>query len=290
MADPRWQEIIESAARHAKAPEPTSVLRRRLRRHRQRRAVVGFVALLVVGVAVPGGFRVVDEHEAATSKPTSPSETLECGGVEFPATAMRGSKDAERGSDVAARTLARFLDTSDARNPVPMPRTGWQVLTAAGDHVLYGHGDQPGRIDRTILVSRRDPISGRSGISWRARAWRTCTPERVVAGFEVASWQLDGRVSPASRVVPLRVVTSRCASGTDRKPADARLDHVDVEVSGDAVTITALLRPQVSSSTGPWFCEQVRDTLHGQATLAEPLGRRALRDGATVPPTVIRSG
>ena len=97
-------------------------------------------------------------------------------------------------------------------------------------------------------------------------------PQLVVPGFTVVGWQLTSKaLASGSRVVPVAFTTGACT----------RFDHAEVETTADAVTITVYLRPiQLPPGTG---CGDFGLTARHEVALPEPLGRRALLDGAASP-------
>ena len=108
---------------------------------------------------------------------------------------------------------------------------------------------------------------------------------------EEAGWHLAAPVAAGSRSVELVYQTEECVRvpGEDRgAEAAARFEQADVETSRKAVTITVVLRPSEDSGSGSVACGTAPVAVERTVELSEPLGDRALRDGSTSPPTVVR--
>jgi hypothetical protein len=272
MDDVRQQlnEVIDTAARHASGPEPAE-LRRRLRRRRQRRGLATVALLLGAGIALPN-FLGLREPPPVTPTGPAPVRRLACGDITFPETSLFAPAGAETGRDPAARALAAFLASEAAKDPWVLPKTGWKQLTRDNDRAMYGLG-RPGTVDFAVRIRRQ-------GTQWKWVGYGTCRPQVVVPGFEIARWELTSKtLSPGTRVVPIAFETGACVK-------EDRFDHAQVVTTDDAVTITVYLRPiQLPPGTA---CAAVGRLAHRDVALPEPLGRRALLDGSTVPAEVIR--
>jgi hypothetical protein len=269
MDDIRQQlnKVIETATRHATGPEPAE-LRRRLRRRRQRGAAATVALLLGAGIGLPTLLGLWEPSAVTTTQP-APVRQLACGDIGFPETSLFAPAGAENGRDPAARALAAFLASEAARDPWKLPKTGWKELTRDGDRALYGLG-RPGTVTFAVRIRRQ-------GTQWKWVGYGNCRPRLLVPGFEVVGWQVTSKaLASGSRVVPIAFTTGACS----------RFDHAEVATTVDAVTITVYLRPiQLPPGTG---CALIGYTTRHEVALPEPLGRRALLDGSTVPAEVIR--
>jgi hypothetical protein len=269
MDDIRQQlnEVIETATRHATGPEPAE-LRRRLRRRRQRGAMATVALVLGAGIGLPN---LLGLWEPSAVRPTQPApgRQLACGDITFPETNLFAPAGAEAGRDPAARALAAFLASEAARDPWALPKTGWKELARDGDRALYGLG-KPGSVTFAVRIRRQ-------GAQWKLAGYGDCRPQLVVPGFKVVGWQLTSdALASGSHVVPIAFTTG----------AWTRFHHAEVETTADAVTITVYLRPiQLPPGTGS---ADMGYTARHEVELPEPLGRRALLDGSTVPAEVIR--
>jgi hypothetical protein len=285
----QFNKIIETAARHATGPEPAE-LRRRLRHRRQRRAAATVALLLGVGIALPavraslatppgtgrGPTPPVPAARGDASKPPAVKQ-LTCGDVVFPVTALSAPPGAERGRNPAARALVAFLASDAGKDPFRLPKTGWKQLTRDDNRALYGLGT-PGTVTFAVLIQRH-------GTRWQWERYGGCRPQVVVPGFETTAWELAGprvgkqasRLPAATRVVPVEFVTNGCSS---------TFDHAEVVTTAEAVTITVYLRP-VKRPPGIG-CAGSGLPVRRDVALPEPLGRRALLDGSTVPAAVVQ--
>ena len=100
---------------------------------------------------------------------------------------------------------------------------------------------------------------------------------------EPATWRVDGRLDRSSTELPLRVQERSCASGMT---ADGRVEPPEISYGDEQVTIAIRVRPQggdVDCPSNPETPLMVR--------LREPVGTRAVVDGAAQPPvTVVEPG
>jgi hypothetical protein len=261
----KLNEAIDAAARHATGPEPAE-LRRRLRRRRRRGTAVTLALLLGAGIAVPN---VVGGREPSrvASRP-SPDKQLTCDDMTFPESAMSAPPGAEKGRDPAAHALVAFLASDAARDPWVLPKRGWKQLARDPDRAMFALG-KPGKVDFVVRVRRQ-------GGTWKWVGYGGCRPRVVVDGLVATSWSLHTKaLEPGTRKVPLAFVTGECV----------RFDRAVVSTTPDAVTITVLLR-RVPPPAGN-ACADVGYPGRQEVVLPEPLGRRALVDGGTVPARVV---
>lgn len=207
-----------------------------------------------------------------TPSQPAPVRQLACGDITFPETGLFAPPGAETGRDPAARALAAFLASEAAKDPWALPKTGWKELTRDGDRALYGLG-KPGTVTFAVRIRRQ-------GTQWKWVGYGGCRPQVVVPGFEIVRWELTSKtLSPGTRVVPIAFQTGACVK-------EDRFDHAQVVTTDDAVTITVYLRPlQLPPGT---VCAAMGRLAHRDVGLPEPLGRRALLDGSTVPAEVVR--
>jgi hypothetical protein len=224
--------------------------------------------VLGAGIGLPN---LLGLWEPSAVRPTQPApgRQLACGDITFPETNLFAPAGAENGRDPAARALAAFLASEAATDPWELPKTGWKELARDGDRALYGLG-KPGSVTFAVRIHRQ-------GAQWKLAGYGDCRPQLVVPGFKVVRWQLASDVlAPGSHVVPIAFTTGACT----------RFHRAEVETTADAVTITVYLRPiQLPPGTG---CGDMGHTARQEVALPEPLGRRALLDGSTVPAEVIR--
>jgi hypothetical protein len=219
------------------------------------------------GIALPN---LLGLWQPSPVTPTQPAAVrqLVCGDITFPETGLFAPPGAETGRDPAARALAAFLASEAAKDPWVLPKTGWKELTRDGDRALYGLG-KPGTVTFAVRIRRQ-------GTQWKWVGYGSCRPRVVVAGLETARWELVSKpVAATARVVPIAFM-SGCA----------RFDHADVGSTPDAVTITVYLRP-IQLPPGTAYAT-AGPRLHHDVALSEPLGRRALLDGGTVPAAVVQ--
>jgi hypothetical protein len=224
--------------------------------------------LLVLGIALPHLLGLWEPSPVTPSQP-APVRQLACGDITFPETALFAPPGAESGRDPAARALAAFLASEVAQDPWALPKTGWKELTRTDDRALYGLG-KPGTVTFAVRIRRQ-------GTTWKWVGYGVCRPQLVMPGFQTARWKLASTtLAPDTQVVPIAFMPG----------GGARFDHAEVNSMPDAVTITVWLRPiQLPPGTG-YALGGPR--LHHDVALAEPLGRRALLDGSTVPAEVVR--
>jgi hypothetical protein len=261
----KLNEAIQAAARHATGLEPAE-LHRRLRRRRRRGAAAVLALLLGAGVVLPN---VLGPRESRVAARPSPARLLTCDDMTFPESAMSAPPGAETGHDPAARALAAFLVSDAARDPWVLPKTGWKLLARDPDRARYALG-KPGTVDFVVRVRRQ-------GDRWRWVGYGSCRPRVVVGGLEATPWRLASKaLDPSTRKVTVTFTTGECV----------RFGRAEVSTTADAVTIIVLLRktPPPAGDT----CAAIGYASRQEVALPEPLGRRALVDGGTVPAEVVR--
>lgn len=263
----KLNEAIEAAARHATGPEPAE-LHRRLRRRRRRGAAAVLALLLGAGIALPIVLGPREPSRVA-ARPTQDRQ-LTCGDMTFPESAMSAPPGAETGRDPAARALATFLASDAAKDPWVLPKTGWKLLARNADRAEFALG-KPGTVSFHVRVHRQ-------GGTWKWVGYGGCRPRVVVDGLQATSWQLASKtLDPGTRKVPVTFITGECA----------RFERAEVSTTASAVTITVFLRT-VPPTPPADACAAIGYTSRQEVALTEPLGRRVLLDGGTVPAEVVR--
>jgi hypothetical protein len=198
---------------------------------------------------------------------------VSCGGVVFPAAALKAPPGAELLSDPASRALAALL----AGQPgIPLPRHGWKVLLRRRAEVLYGHADRSGRVTLSALIVRM-------GDTWTGVDYGDCVASLVRPGFEIPQFLLAPRVrlTARTRVLQLLLQSGTCsfANVTD---AQRSFDHSDVRYTRRAVVLTAYMRPGQAARNA--ICAGVGLDVPVSVTLSRALGHRVVLDGSFVPP------
>ncbi len=135
---------------------------------------------------------------------------------------------------------------------------------------MYALG-KPGTADFVVRVRRQ-------GGTWKWIGYGGCRPRVVVDGLEATSWRLASKtLDPGTRKVSVTFITGECA----------RFERAEVTTTASAVTITVFLRT-IPPTPPADACAGVGSTSRREVALTEPLGRRALLDGGTMPAEMVR--
>ncbi len=217
-----------------------------------------FLLLSIIGLLVLG----TSTTSAATGG--SGSALYSCGGVPFHLGALNRPRGYERGRSPLARALRAFLRKS--ANDVGQSSHGWFLLGRRGSVALLASG-------------RRSPygelIFGLKHARWTWEGSGGCAPRAYHYGLEGSKWFLPARtkLAPSTRRVRLLVQEDNCASGHD---ARGRVLPPIIRYGTRAITVTYFIRPAGGNQT----CQGVPPT-PVTLILKQPLGHRALLDGAT---------
>jgi hypothetical protein len=256
---------------------------------RARMAAVGMAAVLVVAVA-GGSLLVALMNRPSTGLPASPSQplsihpTYSCGGSgpRFNTDVLDGSANAETGTDEAAAALRQAISASPNQTTVyagGMPEAGWLRVYQTDAEVLF-------------LAPAKDPAYGydsvaaiRSGSSWTASVsgcWVTPSDDTYTA----VGWFLAASPSADSKAVSAAMLY-------DPANTCAKLVGWTIDYRPDSVTVTLwarILPPLLTSSGQAMGCKLVDSFTLMVVPLSEPLGGRALYDGAKYPVHAQQSG
>jgi hypothetical protein len=116
--------------------------------------------------------------------------------------------------------------------------------------------------------------------TWTRGGYGSCRPTAVLAApFGPATWQLEAPVTPADARFTALVTEQSCASGTE---AAARVSDPLIEYGSRTVTVTFGVRRLDGAQT----C-QSNPAVPVEVRLSQPLGERALLDGALFPPSPV---
>jgi hypothetical protein len=237
--------------------------------------VLGGVLLCALASAVAFGRLGADTHNATPIQPRD--QTFSCGGPpNFPRSALSNPLGVEKSDDPAARAMVRFV-----RNflGVEFPlRGGWRELVRTPDMVLFG-GGTTGRVTHDVLVEK---VRG----SWEATGGGGCTPTLVVPGYDFPTWILRRRPTPNSKTLRLVLETGSCHP--DRAGADARGRFDHVEASQHRRAIRLIFFERKDSLPPGTVCAGVGISYRINVRLPNRIGRRALRNAATAPSTLVR--
>lgn len=205
---------------------------------------------------------VVDEEDLA----------LTCGSpLRFGADALQGPVGVESADHPLAASLRGLI----ADSPLPK-RDGWQLAVLTPDQALF------------LLPANEAEGSGYwnaefqlADSSWRYVRSGQCDMTPTFAGAEPARWELSpgSTPTPETRRLQLRVFEQACSSG--RSP-EGRVGPAAVVYRDDALIVIIATRPLPGAQT----CEP-GPPVDIEFDLAEPLGDRALLNGATLPAELI---
>jgi hypothetical protein len=203
------------------------------------------------------------------SAPAEPALVSDGSGLPFPPSALDGSAGDLDHEDPATAALVKML----ARQKPPAGPTGWRVLARTDDEVLFGHGQPPGLVTVTMRRGTR-----REG--WISVSVVRDPPLRTTReGVRASGWRLDPTRELASQDTIIRVlVTEQTRAGGAR--AARRLQTPDLHAREDELVLTMFVTPrggiQQPSASNPETAARIQ--------LPEPLGERALVDGALYDP------
>jgi hypothetical protein len=206
---------------------------------------------------------------APRSAPAEPALVSDGSGLPFPPSALDGPAGELDHEDPATAALVKML----ARQKPPAGPTGWRVLARTDDEVLFGHGQPPALV--TVTMRRGTRREGWISVSVvREPPLRTTRD-----GVRASGWRLDPTREPGAQDTIIRVlVTEQTRAGGAR--AERRLQTPDLHVREDELVLTMFVTPrggiQQPSASNPETAARIQ--------LPEPLGERALVDGALYDP------
>jgi hypothetical protein len=224
--------------------------------------------------AGPTGSSAPSAGPTATLDPTWLTRpALTCGGDErFPPEALVGDGTAERGGDLAATALRDFLAGPDSEG-FPFPDSGWfRVFETTSRVVFVAPGDLTAP---WVMVAFEVGPSGVVIDRYGQCQARVAMPE----GATAADWWVDpaaGVPGPEATTVAGFVRERACASG--RSPEGRILDPLVLYTEAAVLVVYA-----IEDLPGGQDC-QGNPAFPITLELAEPIGDRALLDGATFPP------
>jgi len=275
-----------------------------LPRFRVRRAAARFLAALfvVLGLvgcsATPGATAPAATTPGATAPlaatpvatwPVSPEPLpeatsgsaeagLTCGGRTFPASGLEAPTGAEKASgpefDALRATLAKLASEFPGAS-------GWSWRLAGRDASDATFLAQSNALEPPVWVSV-EVTTGANG--WQPGSMGQCNLRVVLsAEYGPASWALDPAFpAPTADTTELHLLVWEiaCSSGS---PATGRMSAPVIESTSSTVTITIGVRPLPAAPGTAFSCPMPKGT-PASLRLAEPLGKRTLLDGGTVPP------
>ena len=202
---------------------------------------------------------------------------LGCFGAEpaFTASALSGPATAEQATDAPAQLL-RTLIGDGATAGTSLPSTGWRRVVDLPTTVLF-LAQAPGDPAYVSVQVDRPTATG----TWVRGGYGSCRPMAVLAPpFGPATWQLEAATAPTASGFTALVTEQSCASGTE---AAGRVSAPLIEYGPQTVTVTFGVRRLDGVQTCP-----SNPPVAVEVTLAEPLGDRALVDGALYPPAPVQ--
>jgi hypothetical protein len=204
--------------------------------------------------------------------PPSLGGLVTCGApdLDFPAELLDGPSDAQLGLDAPAAALRAYLD-ADTPDEGLVPRTGWRIVIAEPDRVVYLAPDADGWAMASFV---------RGDAGWELGELGSCRLEvRLPDGIGFAEWRLDPERLPDAAATTLHLLATEraCAGG---RPPLGRLLPSFVVATERAITIAIEVRQGPGVQTCPGNPEVPVDV-----ELEAPLGARGLYDGSTVPPS-----
>jgi hypothetical protein len=184
-------------------------------------------------------------------------------GLPFPPAALSGDAEPLDAQDGAAAGLLALLATRGLDS-----LDGWRLLARTDDEALFGRG---GAANLTTVAVKRE----RRGDRWSAVASSVAQPLRASRdGVRASSWRIDEADTPQPQDGELRVLVTEQTFASGQR-ADRRVLTPDLYVGEQELVLTLFVKPRPGYQTGSRNPETpVR------IVLPEPVGRRALIDGA----------
>lgn len=201
-----------------------------------------------------------------------------CGKVAFPAAVLAGPDGAETADTPAAAALRRYIRSDDLATE-DLPRSGYRVLRADTDRVVFATNGEVGPI---VAIEARD-----AGGSWSATGLGICSPTIIVPdGLSAATWRLPvGAPRPAAAATSFVAMVHETGCVSGRSPEGRILPPLILREPGRVFVVFAIRQPP---STGMETCPG-NPTSPYTVELGEPLGARELLDGGVFPPSDVLS-
>jgi hypothetical protein len=233
------------------------------------------IALLVGACGDPA---VPREAPEAT---LSANLSFTCGEIVVPAAALSAPEGAESADTPAASALFAYLGRRDPKLE-DMPRTGYRVLSAGEDRVVFATS-VVGTSGLTAIAIQRDAAG------WKAAGIGSCEPLLSLPGLNAATWHLpDDAPLPAPGALGFVALVSETAC-TSGRSADGRvLPPVIVREPARVLVVFAVRPPPPASPGGLEACPAPPPT-RIEVQLGAPLGNRELLDGGVFPPRDVQS-
>jgi hypothetical protein len=232
------------------------------------------IALLVGACGEPA---VPHEPPEAT---LSANLSFTCGDIVFPAAALSAPDGAEAADTPAAIALRAYLGRRDPKLE-DMPRTGYRVLSAGEDRVVFATSVD-GTDGLTAITIRRDDAA------WKAAGIGPCKPLLSLPGLNAATWRLpDDAPLPGPADVGFVALVSEAAC-TSGRSAEGRVLPPVVVREPTRVLVVFAVRPPPAAPGGLEACLAPPPT-RIEVRLGGPLGNRELLDGGVFPPRDVQS-
>lgn len=204
--------------------------------------------------------------EETASPRVDPALRITCGGDDravFTVGDLDAPPGAEKGTTPSASGLRTYLASGDGKR---LPRSGYRVLTASPQRVLYAAGDAPATGVLVVLDAG----------AWEVERAEDCVFTRYRPGSLTTTWALQEEPTPGSLTFTALVSVDGCASAANQ----GRVMAPAIEETDTRVEVTFFLSPL---PVGEDTCD-VAEFVPATVTLRSRLGSRGLYDAGRYPP------